>query len=195
MGWLLLSLGFWCTQRSVCALQVSILQSCVSSGSSVVGLMVMSSKKVYAIPKSAAPRAPGPVAVHYWPILPYRTCSKSSVSVSAGSLGPGAPKGLFEPFEHLWREWGLILYTDCLLLPSCWGFSDLGRGVSPHEVTGVSPHEITMWLHSNWSEVTGQSLRQSLSKPEIPPNSLIIILTWSFFLPWGFPFASWMWTL
>ena len=85
--------------------------------------------------------------------------------------------------------WGMPL--QCL--PSCWGFSDLGRGVSPHEVTGISPHEITMWLHSN--QVTGQSLRQLLSKPEIPPNSLIIILTWSFFLPWGFPFASWMWTL
>ena len=75
------------------------------------------------------------------------------------------------------------------LWPWTWGIS------SRSEVTGVSPHEITMWLHSNWSEVTGQSLRQSLSKPEIPPNSLIIILTWSFFLPWGFPFASWMWTL
>ena len=70
VGWLLLSLGSWCTQHSVCALQVSIFQSCVSSGSSVVGLMVTSSKKVYAIPKSAAPRAPGPVAVCYWLIPP-----------------------------------------------------------------------------------------------------------------------------
>ena len=47
-----------------CALQESISQSCVSSGSSMLGLMVTSSKKTYAIPKSAAPRAPVPAAVH-----------------------------------------------------------------------------------------------------------------------------------
>ena len=35
-------------------------QSCVSSGGSMVGLMATSSKRTYAIPKSAAPRAPAP---------------------------------------------------------------------------------------------------------------------------------------
>ena len=39
-------------------------QPCVSSGSSMVGLMVPSSKRAYAIPRSAAPRSPAPVAVH-----------------------------------------------------------------------------------------------------------------------------------
>ena len=39
-------------------------QSCVSSGHSKVGLMATSSKRAYATPKSAAPRAPAPVAVH-----------------------------------------------------------------------------------------------------------------------------------
>ena len=39
-------------------------QSYVSSGSSIVGLMATSSKGAYAIPKSAASRAPVPVAVH-----------------------------------------------------------------------------------------------------------------------------------
>ena len=33
-------------------------QSCVSSGGSMVGLIVTSSKRAYAIPRSAAPRAP-----------------------------------------------------------------------------------------------------------------------------------------
>ena len=46
------------------ALQESVSRSCVSSGSSVVGLMVTSFKRAYAIPKSAAPRAPAPAAVH-----------------------------------------------------------------------------------------------------------------------------------
>ena len=40
------------------------LQSCVSSVGSVVGLMATSSKRAYAIPRSAACRAPAPVAVH-----------------------------------------------------------------------------------------------------------------------------------
>ena len=39
-------------------------QSCVSSGGSMVGLIVTSSKRSSAIPKSAAPRAPAPVAAH-----------------------------------------------------------------------------------------------------------------------------------
>ena len=40
-------------------------------------------------------------------------------------------KVLFEPSEHLWQEWGLILNVISPLLPSCWGFSfALGCGVS-----------------------------------------------------------------
>ena len=64
VGSLLLSPGSWCTQGSVCALQESVFQSCISSGSSVVGLMATSSQRAYAIPKSAVPRAPVPVAGH-----------------------------------------------------------------------------------------------------------------------------------
>ena len=40
------------------------LQSCVSSGGSVVGLMATSSKRAYATPRSAAPRAPALAAGH-----------------------------------------------------------------------------------------------------------------------------------
>ena len=64
VGSLLLSPGSQCTQGSVCALQESVSQSCVSSGSSMVGLMTTSSKRAYAIRRSAAPRAPAPVAGH-----------------------------------------------------------------------------------------------------------------------------------
>ena len=48
-------------QGSVCALQESTSQSCVSSGSSMVGLMATSPKRTYAIP---TPRAPAPAVVH-----------------------------------------------------------------------------------------------------------------------------------
>ena len=40
--------------------------SYVISGGSMVGLMSTSSKRAYAIPRSAAPRAPAPVAGHCW---------------------------------------------------------------------------------------------------------------------------------
>ena len=64
VGSLLLSPGSWGTQGSVCALQETISQSCVSSGSSVVGLMVTTFKRAYATPRSAASRAPAPAAGH-----------------------------------------------------------------------------------------------------------------------------------
>jgi len=43
-------------------------QSCVSSGGSMVGLMPTSSKRAYAIPRSAAPKAPA--AGHCSPVPP-----------------------------------------------------------------------------------------------------------------------------
>ena len=92
VGSLLLFPGTWCTQGFVCALQESISQSCVSSASSMVGLMVTSSKRAYALPRSAAPRAPAPAAVHRWPVPPQETLRHSSISVSVGSLGPGVHK-------------------------------------------------------------------------------------------------------
>ena len=55
VGSLLLSPGSWSTQGSVCALQESISQSCVSSGSSMVGLLVTSSRRAYANPSMLRP--------------------------------------------------------------------------------------------------------------------------------------------
>ena len=50
-----------------------------------------------------------------------------------GVSGSWCTQGLFEPSEHLWQVWGLILNVNLPLLPSCWGFSfALGCGVSPH---------------------------------------------------------------
>ena len=77
---------------SVCALQESFPQTCVSPGSSMVGLMVTYSKRAYATPTSAAPSAPVPVADQRRLVPPQETRKHSSVSVSVGSLGPGAHK-------------------------------------------------------------------------------------------------------
>ena len=95
VGSLFLSSGSWC-RKFFCALQESICQSCVSSGSSMVGLMVTSSKQTYAKP---TPRAPVPAADHCQPIPPQEMLKHSSVSVSVGSLGPGAQKVCLSPLS------------------------------------------------------------------------------------------------
>ena len=95
MGWLLSSSGSG-AQGSVYALQESFSQSCLSSCSFMLDLMVTSSKRAYAIPKSAAPRAPFPVAVHCWTISPQKTLKHSSLSL-CGIPGPWSTQGLFEP--------------------------------------------------------------------------------------------------
>ena len=63
----------------------------------MVRLMATSSKRAYAMPKSAAPGAPAPVTVHCWPTPPQEMLKHSSVSVSVGSLGPGVHKVFLRP--------------------------------------------------------------------------------------------------
>ena len=91
--------------------------------------MVTSSKRAYAIPKSAAPRAHVPAADHQRPTPPQETFKHSSLSLY-GVRGSRCTHGLFEPSERLWWEWGWILNVNLPFLPSCWGFFfALGRGV------------------------------------------------------------------
>ena len=81
--------------------------------------------------RSAAARAPVPEAGHCSPVPLQETLKGRSGSVSVGSLDPGVHKVLFEPSEHLWRVWDLILNAISPFLLSCWGFSfAFGCGVS-----------------------------------------------------------------
>ena len=75
-----------CTRFCLCPPRVCP-QSCVSSGSSVVGLIV-TSKRAYATPRSTAPRPPAPAAVHCDPYLLSRH-SQFCLSL-CGASGPGA---------------------------------------------------------------------------------------------------------
>ena len=108
-------------------------QSCVSSGSSMVGLMVTSSKRAYAIPKSAAPRSLSLQQATADPSL-HRRHSNTVLSL----WGPW----VLVSTRFVWTlwaslEWGLILNSNSSLLPSCWAFSfTLGWGVSPYSPTG-----------------------------------------------------------
>ena len=99
--------GFTCGS-AVCALQESVPQSCVSSGGSMVGITVTSSKRAYATPRSAAPRAPAPAAGHCGPYLLRRHSTQFCLSL-CGVFGSWCTQGTLEPSEGLWRVWGLIL--------------------------------------------------------------------------------------
>ena len=82
-------------------------------------------------PRSATPRAPCPCSrqlLTYISTGDTQTLKGRSGSDSVGSLGPGAHKVLFEPSEHLWQVWGVIVNTISVLLTSCWGFSCLDIG-------------------------------------------------------------------
>ena len=99
---LLLSSGPWCT-RFCCALWESVSQSCVSSGSSMVGLMATSSKRAYAILKSAAPRTSVPVEDHGRPVPPQEMLKHSFVSISVGFLGRQVINENFSYSSTFWK--------------------------------------------------------------------------------------------
>ena len=143
MGSLLLSPGSWCAQGSICALQESVSLVLCKFWWLSGELMVTSSKRAYATPKSAAPRA-HPCGS---PLLTRTSTGDSQTQFCLSLCGvPGFwyAQGLFEPSEHLWREWGLILDENSPFLPSCWAFFALARGLSPHSCS--SAYHLTGFL-------------------------------------------------
>ena len=78
-------------------------------------------------------------------------------SMSVGSLDPGAHKVVFEPSEHLWWVWDLILNTILPLLPSCRGFSFArGCGVSIFGVIQRSPVDGCSAASCNFGVLRGE---------------------------------------
>ena len=62
----------------------------------------------------------------------YRGDTQTQFCLSlCGVSGSWCTQGLFQPSECVWWRWGVILNVNSPLLPSCWGFSALGHGVSP----------------------------------------------------------------
>ena len=81
IGLLLLSPGSSCPQGSVYALQESVSPVLCKFWQLYVGLMATSSKRAYATPRSAAPRAPDPAAGHCWPVPPQETLKHSKAGL------------------------------------------------------------------------------------------------------------------
>ena len=140
VGSLLLSPESWCT-RFCCALQACVSQSSVSSGGSggVNGDLL---QEDLCHTHSQSPCLCG---------RPLLTCTSTGNAQTqfclsvCGVPGSQCAQGLFEPSEHFWWEWGVILNMNLPLRSSFWGFSfALGREVSPHScssayhLTGVS---------------------------------------------------------
>ena len=106
-------------------------QSCVSSGGSMVGLMVASSKRAYTIPKSTAPRAPVNLAGHSDPYL-RRRYSNTQRQVWLSLCGVSwCAQGFVGALQASLVGMGFDSNAILLLLPSFLGFSfALGPGVS-----------------------------------------------------------------
>ena len=133
-------------------------QSSVSSGSSMVGLMATSSKRAYAIPKSAAPSAASSAAVNCWPVSTQETLKHCSVSVSLGSLGPGAHKVCL---RRCWRK-PKLERRPFPPPPHIKGFSDiwtlqfLATKARPQSFWGISLHCASQCLH--WTRIVSHVL-------------------------------------
>ena len=108
VGSLLLSPGSWCAQGSVCALQGSVSQFCVSSGCSLVGLMVTSSKEGLCHTKVCCTQSPCPGGR---PLLTHTSTGDTQLRFVClcRVSGSWCTQSLFEPSGRLWWIRGLIL--------------------------------------------------------------------------------------
>ena len=101
-----------------------------------------------------------PVTGQCWPAPQQETLKHSKAGLAqslVGPLGPGVHKVLFEPSEHLWRAWGLILNVISALLLSCWDFSfALGCGVSFFGGIQHSPVNGYSMVSCNFGVLTGE---------------------------------------
>ena len=75
-------------------------------------------------------QSPNPCSI---PLLSHTSAGDTQIQFClnfCGCSGSWCTQGLFEPSESLWWVWSLILNAILPVLPSCWGFFALGRGVS-----------------------------------------------------------------
>ena len=95
---------------------------------------------------------PKPLSLRQSPADPYllRGHSNTVLSQSLWGLWVLVYTRFVEPFEHLWRVWGLILNMISPLLPSCWGFSFVpGRGIFPNSCSSAK-QPLLQGLLSYW---------------------------------------------
>ena len=119
-------------------------------------------------PRSAAARAPVPIAGHCRPMPLQRYSLKGgSGSVSVGPLGPGAHKVLFDPSLNLWRVLGVILMQ---FHPS---YHLVGASPLPLDVGClflVGPNILLLMDVQQWVEILGFSQEKMSTHPSTLPS-------------------------
>ena len=148
-------------------------QSCVSSGSSIVGLMANSSKRAYAIPKSAASRDPLPVAVHCWPscLTILSSCWPSVPTILLGLLCPWTLGISSQSLQWLAAAGvaAMWLWSDCLKV-KVKSLSPVRLFATPWIVAYQAPQSMEFSRQEYWSGFPFPS-PGDLSNPGIEPRS------------------------
>ena len=102
------------TRFCLCPPRVCFPKSCVSSCGSFVGLLGTSSKRSYATPRTAAPRAPAPAAGHCWPVPTQETLKHSKA---------GLAQSLWGLLVHTGFVWALRTSLAGMVFDSKWDFA------------------------------------------------------------------------
>ena len=115
VGSLLLSPGSWCAQCFVCALQESVSPVLCKFWWLYGGVNGDLLQEGLHHTQVCCTQSPYPCGS---PLLTHTSSGDSLCGVSGSWC-----TDLFEPSEHLWWVWGMILNAILPHLPSCWGFS------------------------------------------------------------------------
>ena len=119
VGSLLLSPGSWCIQNFICALKESVSPVLCKFWQLYDGVNGDLLQEVLCLTHVCWTQSPVPVVVQGWP-----GDAQTQFWLSlCGVCGSWCAQGLFEPSEHLWWVWGLILKAISPLLLSYQGFS------------------------------------------------------------------------
>ena len=146
-------------------------QSYVSSGNSMVGLMAISSKRAYAIPRSAVPRLPVPAAVYCWPIPPQETLKHRSTLKFKKTQTQNTQT------QALWGLWVLVQTRFVWVLwasLACMGF---------HSKCDFTPRTIFLgFLLCPWKwGISSKSLQHHADAAPVPAGDVLIVFFVSFF--------------
>ena len=154
-------------------------QSCVSSGGSIVGLMVTSSKRVYATLRSAAPRAPAPVAGHCWPV-PSHSNTQRQVWLSLRETIKLEIKiwSCFSFFLHIFLPSSPFFHLQCVTAEApkgrCWLcllFSHSTNTCSVNKLPGYSSVFFVSWWRPQYTFLSQGPLIGGRRKGDSPELS------------------------
>ena len=118
----------WCTQAFVCALQESVSSVLCKFWRLYGGVNGDLLQEGFCHTQVCCTQSP---CLCGSPLLTWTSAGDTQTQFCLSLCGVSGSWGLFEPSEHLWQVWGLLLNAISQLLPSFWGFFTLRSVVSP----------------------------------------------------------------